>query len=179
MRKQQGFTLIELIIVIVILGIIAVTAAPQFIGFSTDARKATVNGLLGSVKGASQLVHARALAGGAADVADTSTTPAVPTVTTETGTVTLNYLYASASTLQQALDITVGTDADWNLLLLDGTAVGTLGAEATGTDASQTVIYPQGVNSPIAATDAGTCYVIYQEATDTSAPVIQAKTDGC
>ena len=38
MRNQKGFTLIELIIVIVVLGILAVTAAPQFFNFSGDAR---------------------------------------------------------------------------------------------------------------------------------------------
>lgn len=58
--KGAGFTLIELIIVIVILGILAVVAAPQFFNFGSDARAATVRGLEGSVKTASELVHARA-----------------------------------------------------------------------------------------------------------------------
>ena len=41
MKKNQGFTLIELIIVIVILGILSVVAAPRFIDFTSDARNAT------------------------------------------------------------------------------------------------------------------------------------------
>jgi len=49
MRNQKGFTLIELIIVIVVLGILAVTAAPQFINFSSDARTSTVKGLKGAM----------------------------------------------------------------------------------------------------------------------------------
>ena len=52
MRNQKGFTLIELIIVIVVLGILAVTAAPQFINFSSDARTSALKGMEGSIKGA-------------------------------------------------------------------------------------------------------------------------------
>src|SRR5690554_1859819 len=59
--QQKGFTLIELIIVIVVLGILAVTAAPQFFNFSSDARASTVKGMEGSVKAASALVYAKAL----------------------------------------------------------------------------------------------------------------------
>ncbi|MAO68710.1 MULTISPECIES: prepilin-type N-terminal cleavage/methylation domain-containing protein [Idiomarina] len=60
MRNQKGFTLIELIIVIVVLGILAVTAAPQFINFSSDARASTVKGLKGALQGASQTIYAKA-----------------------------------------------------------------------------------------------------------------------
>ena len=45
--QQRGFTLIELVIVIVILGILAVTAAPRFVDFQTDARIATLEGVEG------------------------------------------------------------------------------------------------------------------------------------
>jgi MSHA pilin protein MshA len=48
-KKQQGFTLIELVIVIVILGILAATAAPKFIDLSTDARIATLKGMQGAM----------------------------------------------------------------------------------------------------------------------------------
>ncbi|MBM7073074.1 prepilin-type N-terminal cleavage/methylation domain-containing protein [Shewanella sp. 202IG2-18] len=42
MQKQQGFTLIELVVVIIILGILAVTAAPKFINLQSDARKSAL-----------------------------------------------------------------------------------------------------------------------------------------
>ncbi|WP_404401332.1 type II secretion system protein [Idiomarina seosinensis] len=60
MRNQKGFTLIELIIVIVVLGILAVTAAPQFINFSGDARESTIRGLKGALQGAAQTTYAKA-----------------------------------------------------------------------------------------------------------------------
>ena len=59
--KQEGFTLIELIVVIVILGILAVTAAPKFIDLQSDARASALQGLAGAMKGAATLVHGKAL----------------------------------------------------------------------------------------------------------------------
>ena len=58
-HKEQGFTLIELIVVIVILGILAVTAAPKFMNLTSDANSAVVKGLAGAIRSASQTIYAK------------------------------------------------------------------------------------------------------------------------
>lgn len=67
-QAQRGFTLIELVIVIVILGILAAAALPRFIDLTTDARIAAVNGLAGSVRAAAALAHAQWLVDGGTSI---------------------------------------------------------------------------------------------------------------
>lgn len=63
-EKQKGFTLIELVMVIVILGILAAFALPRFADLGGDARQAALEGARGSVKSASAIVHSAFLANG-------------------------------------------------------------------------------------------------------------------
>lgn len=62
--SQTGFTLVELVVVIVVLGILAATALPRFINVSTDARIAAVNGAAGGVRSAVSVVQGRYFATG-------------------------------------------------------------------------------------------------------------------
>ncbi|WP_286270008.1 type II secretion system protein [Thalassotalea hakodatensis] len=64
LSNVKGFTLIELVVVIVILGILAATAAPKFIDLTGDAKASVMQGVQGSINSAADLAHAKALVEG-------------------------------------------------------------------------------------------------------------------
>ena len=61
---QKGFTLIELVFVIVILGILAAFAVPRFVDLTEEARISSIEGLKGGIRSAAALTHAQWLAQG-------------------------------------------------------------------------------------------------------------------
>ena len=66
--RQGGFTLIELVVVIALLGILAAFAIPRFASLEREARSATTQGLSGSVRSAAAMAHGLYLATGATPV---------------------------------------------------------------------------------------------------------------
>jgi len=64
MKNQKGFTLIELVVVIVILGILAAVAVPKFIDIQSDARISSVEGMAGGIRSAVSLARAQYLVTG-------------------------------------------------------------------------------------------------------------------
>jgi MSHA pilin protein MshA len=103
---QKGFTLIELVVVIVILGILAATALPKFIDLSSDARKSVIKGVAGSMASANALIYAKAQAAG---TPGTTATPVNVTVGGATVSVA-NGFAANGTELAKAMDLNPSSD---------------------------------------------------------------------
>jgi MSHA pilin protein MshA len=101
--KQQGFTLIELVMVIVILGILAATALPKFVDMTSSARESTLKGLAGAIQGAKSIVKAGYLINPAATVTLSDTTT-VDVVNTANAT-NAGYPLATAAGVRAAIDM--------------------------------------------------------------------------
>lgn len=112
MNKQQGgFTLIELVIVIIILGILSVFAAPKFIDLQGDARVATLSGAKAAIMDANALVYSKASIAGSHKKGGSELTDAATVLITDTLTVKtqFGYLEASSANLIRALDVDSST----------------------------------------------------------------------
>jgi len=117
-NNTQGFTLIELVVVIVILGILAATVAPKYIDLTADAHTATLEAVKGSLEGASALVYSKSIVAGNQNKTQ-SDTPA-PTIELSDGSLNIDYGYPQAIVAdwkrlididEEVFSMTVGFDA--------------------------------------------------------------------
>ncbi|WP_394244783.1 type II secretion system protein [Vibrio astriarenae] len=152
MKRQGGFTLIELVVVIVILGILAVTAAPKFLNLQSDARASSLQGLKGAMAGAAGITYGKAAIDGK------ETASAGQSV----DNIKLVYGYPKASTDGIGNAVEGLGDGDWQVVSGHASA-------ADGTS----IVY-----SFVGTLDSSNCVVVYQtqDSASAGAPTISSPT---
>ena len=166
MEKQKGFTLVELVVVIIILGILAVTAAPKFINMQSDAHAATLKGMQGAINGANVMVYGKAALQG-----KTNTSESIDIGNNQKVQAVYGYTKATQADLQTVLDVTFDKG-------ISPTGAGTnewvINVPADGKKAD---IWQRGAPADVASK---ACKLTYTEATAAgSAATIAIDTSGC
>jgi MSHA pilin protein MshA len=138
-EKQKGFTLIELVVVIALLGILAAFAIPRFASLETEARSATTQGLSGSVRSAAAMAHGLFLATGA--------TP----VNMEGNSIVITNGYPDADDIADTLADSTGFTVS--------TAAGTTTFAKTGAAGTCEAVYVEAIvnNPPVITVDTSGC----------------------
>lgn len=162
MKKQQGFTLIELVIVIVILGILAVTAAPKFLNLAGDAKAGTLNAVKASLQSANAEIYSKA-------ILQNKQTGATATLSNPAVNIVYGYADATVTEINKLLDAP------------DFTAYAAVAAVVDGVTIEPTtdVLIRPNTSTAIAADGTG-CALLYRKAASAGAkPTYTVLDDGC
>lgn len=167
-HTQSGFTLIELVVVLVVLGVLGATALPRFISLRKDANEATIRAMGGAVLASANLVYTKSAILGVQRLAKTN----IDVTGDGVNDVEIEYGYPSAHR-SNGIPNTMGgnfssgwtwsSNAANNLFFLTTASLG----KRSGLYVNNTAVL------------ASNCYLRYSSATSTAAPTILYVTTGC
>ncbi|MBO2597896.1 prepilin-type N-terminal cleavage/methylation domain-containing protein [Shewanella algae] len=173
MQRQQGFTLIELVVVIIILGILAVVAAPKFINLQSDARASALQGMKGAIQGANSLVYSKAALAGVEKQPSTTLNIAGTTAANDDVAIVFGYMAATQAALEAGMDArfdagtspTANGSNDWVI--------------SEDENNKQVTIWQRGAPADV-ADPAASCKIVYVEPKEAGAlPTITLTDNGC
>ena len=160
-KKQVGFTLVELITVIALLSVLVITALPKFIDISSDAKRATMRQLEGTLREATKLVYLKSVLEGEENISKKAS-PDVDGILT-------HYGYPIRSEIQGLVNL---SENDWRIEE-QGTYLFILPADITA------VVNSQAYNDAI-GTGADACNITFQQSNIRPSPQsITSHLDGC
>lgn len=167
-RTQAGFTLIELITVIVILGVLAAAALPRFVNLSKDANEATIRAMGGAILSTANLIYAKSAIKGVQGQALTN----IDINGDGVNDVEVEYGYPSAhrsNGISKVMDGGFASGWTWS-----ANSANTVFWLTTASLGKRSGLY---VNNT--AVQASNCYLLYSRATSSAPPTILYVTTGC
>lgn len=163
MNNSKGFTLVELVVVIIILGILAVTAAPKFINLQSDAHIATLKGMKAAIQGANTMVYGKAALKGLHNDKQAE----VKNKQSSAIGISYGYIQASQKALEAALDVKFDTEKsdtkqhDWLIEEVEGSS-------------AVMIWHRNSLNKP-----SNVCNLEYTKAKKNELPIFNLTIDGC
>jgi prepilin-type N-terminal cleavage/methylation domain-containing protein len=134
-RVEEGFTIIELVVVIAIIAILAAVALPKFVDLASDARTAAVAGVRGGLAASVQVVHAKWLAGGTGAAGPVTLEGATTVQVSATGWPTIDAANAAQDTASELYNLLMSTNlpANWTTTSTPAAGAGTCTFTLPGT----------------------------------------------